>query len=92
VKIAAFLTVSWPGIHGFICETARNYGWRCDRGAALTLAVPATAAQAKAAVPGVINVPCNANALKTAISTANGGGAAVLALSANCTYSIVARA
>jgi hypothetical protein len=42
-----------------------------------------------AAVPGVINVPCNANALKTAIITANGGGAAVLVLSDNCTYSIV---
>lgn len=37
-------------------------------------------------------MPCNVNALKTAISTANGGGGAVLALSANCTYSIVARA
>jgi hypothetical protein len=59
-------------------------------GAALTLAVPAAAAQATAAVPGVINVPCNVNALKAAITTANGGGAAVLALSANCTYSIVA--
>jgi hypothetical protein len=58
-------------------------------GAALTLAVPAAAAQAVAAVPGVINVPCNANALKTAVITANGGGAFVLALSANCTYSIV---
>jgi hypothetical protein len=58
-------------------------------GAALTLAVPAAAAQATAAVPGVINVPCNVNALKAAISTANGGGAAVLALSANCTYNIV---
>jgi hypothetical protein len=57
-------------------------------GAALTLAVPAAAAQAAAAVPGVINVPCNVNALKTAIISANGGGAAVLALSANCTYSI----
>ncbi len=58
-------------------------------GAALTLAVPAAAAQATAAVPGVINVPCNVNALKAAITTANGGGAAVLALSANCTYNIV---
>jgi hypothetical protein len=58
-------------------------------GAALTLAVPAAAAQATGAVPGVINVPCNVNVLKAAISTANGGGAAVLALSANCTYNIV---
>jgi hypothetical protein len=58
-------------------------------GATLTFAVPAAAAQATAEVPGVINVPCNVNALKAAISTANGGGAAVLALSANCTYSIV---
>jgi hypothetical protein len=58
-------------------------------GAALTLVAPAAAAQAKAAVPGVINVPCSASALKTAIIAANGGGAAVLALSANCTYSIV---
>jgi hypothetical protein len=61
-------------------------------GVALTVAVPAAAAQAKAAVPGVINVPCSASALKTAIIAANGGGAAVLALSANCTYSIVAPA
>lgn len=58
-------------------------------GAALTLVAPAAAAQAKTAVPGVINVPCSVSALKTAIITANGGGAAVLALSANCTYSIV---
>jgi hypothetical protein len=61
-------------------------------GAALTLAAPAAAAQAVAAVPGVINVPCNANALKIAVTTANGGGAVVLALSANCTYTIVAPA
>ena len=61
-------------------------------GAALTLAAPAAAAQAKAAVPGVINVPCSASALKTAISTANGGGAAVLALSSNCTYSFATKA
>jgi hypothetical protein len=59
-------------------------------GAALTFAAPA--AQARAAVPGVINVPCNATALKAAIITANGGGAAVLALAANCTYSILTRA
>jgi hypothetical protein len=59
-------------------------------GAALTLAAPAAAAQATAAVPGVINVPCSASALKTAIITANGGGAALLVLSANCTYTIVA--
>jgi len=58
-------------------------------GAALTLAVPAAAAPAMAAVPGVINVPCSASALKTAIITANGGGAAVLALSPNCTYAII---
>jgi hypothetical protein len=58
-------------------------------GAALTLAAPAAAAQATAAVPGVINVPCSASALKTAIITANGGGAALLVLSANCTYTIV---
>ena len=56
-------------------------------GAALTLTAPAAAAQAKAAVPGVINVPCGASALKTAVIAANGGGAAVLALSSNCTYS-----
>lgn len=61
-------------------------------GAALTLTAPAAAAQAKAAVPGVINVPCGASALKTAVIAANGGGAAVLALSSNCTYSIVTRA
>ena len=61
-------------------------------GAALTLTVPRLRLRRLAAVPGVINVPCNANALKVAISTANGGGAAVLALSANCTYTIVAPA
>jgi hypothetical protein len=80
---------------GFMDSFVRRPGMMAGvvlAGTALTLAVPAAAAQAKAAVQGVINVPCSANALKTAIIAANGGGAAVLALSANCTYSIVTRA
>ncbi len=56
-------------------------------GAALTAAAPAAAAQAMTATPGVINVPCNTSALAAAITTANGGGAVVLALAGNCTYS-----
>jgi hypothetical protein len=57
-------------------------------GAALTAAAPAAAAQAMTATPGVINVPCSTSALATAITTANGGGAAVLVLAGNCSYDI----
>jgi hypothetical protein len=58
-------------------------------GAAFTAGAPAAAAQATTAGPGVINVPCNTNALVTAISTANSGGPGTLILSGNCTYSIL---
>jgi hypothetical protein len=56
--------------------------------AALAATAPAAVAQAKAATPGIINVPCQTSALAAAITTANGGGAAVLALAGNCTYGI----
>lgn len=57
-------------------------------GAALAAAAPAAVAQARTATPGIINVPCQTSALAAAITTANGGGAAVLALAGNCTYGI----
>ena len=57
-------------------------------GAVLAATAPAAVAQAKTATPGVINVPCQTSALAAAITTANGGAGAVLALAANCTYGI----
>jgi predicted outer membrane repeat protein len=54
-------------------------------GAALTAVAPA---QAMAAGPRTIRVPCLAGALAAAITTANGLGAAILSLPANCTYSV----
>jgi hypothetical protein len=56
-------------------------------GAAFTAALPAAPAQATVGGLQPIIVPCSANALDTAISTANGLSSAVLLLG-NCTFTI----
>jgi hypothetical protein len=57
-------------------------------GAALTAAVPAAPAQARAAAPGQISLPCSVTALKAAITFADTHGGGVFQLAANCTYLI----
>ena len=56
--------------------------------AALTAAVPAVPAQAQAAAPGQIGLPCSVTALKAAITFAGTHGGGVFQLAANCTYLI----
>jgi hypothetical protein len=55
-------------------------------GAAVTALAPA---QAMAAGPRTIRVPCSATALAAAITTANGLGSAILSLPSTCTYSVM---
>jgi predicted outer membrane repeat protein len=54
-------------------------------GAALTALAPG---QAMAAGPRTIRVFCSANALASAITTANGLGAAIISLPANCSFNV----
>jgi hypothetical protein len=57
-------------------------------GAALTAALPAAQAQAQVQAGPQTMVPCSADALATAISTANSHSAATLVLPGNCTFDI----
>lgn len=76
------------GTHGSICKTARHCDGYHAGGAALTAAVPAVQAQAQAAAPGQISLPCSVTALKAAITFADTHGGGVFQLAANCTYLI----